>query len=81
VKVAVQEFNRRPNETILIGTVKNLGKAAKTYSLTVEFLDKSGNVVTTETVSVGPVAANATKEFKINSAKGGVSGYRYKPVT
>src|SRR5687767_5974730 len=81
VKVAVREFNRRPNETILVGTVKNLGKAAKTYSLTVEFLDKSGNVVTTETVSVGPVAANATQEFKINSAKGGVSGYRYKPVT
>jgi len=81
VKVAVQEFNRRPNETVFIGTIKNLGKAAKTYSLTVEFLDKSGNVVATETTSVGPVAANATKEFKITSAKGGVFGYRYKPVT
>ncbi len=81
VKVTVQEFNRRPNETTFIGTIKNLGKTSKTYSLTVEFLDKSGNVVATETTSVGPVAANASKEFKINSAKGGVFGYRYKPVT
>ena len=66
VKVSVQEFNRRPTETTFIGTIRNLGKAAKTYSLTVEFLDKSGNVVATETTSIGPVAANASKEFKIS---------------
>jgi tetratricopeptide (TPR) repeat protein len=81
VKVSVREFTRRPAETILSGTIKNLGKASKTYSMTVEFLDKSGAVVATETKSVGPVAANATGEFKINLAKGGVYGYRYKPVT
>ncbi|MEO7823677.1 MAG: tetratricopeptide repeat protein [Gemmatimonadaceae bacterium] len=81
VKVVVTEFTRRPSETTFIGSIKNLGKAAKTYSLTVEFLDKSGNVVATETASVGPVAANASGAFKISAAKGGVWGYRYKPVT
>jgi hypothetical protein len=49
--------------------------------LSVEFLDKNGNVVATETASVGPVPANTTKTFKITTAKGGVYGYRYKPVT
>ncbi len=81
VKLAVSEFSRRANETIFSGSIKNLGKTAKTYSLTVEFLDKSGNVVATETTSVGPVAANATQPFSITSAKGGVYGYRYKPLT
>ncbi len=81
VKLAVSEFTRRPGETVFIGSIKNLGKTTKTYSLTVEFLDKSGNVVGTETTSVGPVAANASQDFKISTAHGGVYGYRYKPVT
>lgn len=81
VKVSVREFTRRADGTVFIGSIKNLGKAAKTYSLTVEFLDKSGNVVATETTSVGPVAANASQDFRITSAKGSVYGYRYKPVT
>lgn len=81
VKLLVLEFTRRPAETVFSGSIKNLGKTPKTYSLTVEFLDQSGNVVATETASIGPVAANASQNFKISSAKGGVYGYRYKPVT
>jgi tetratricopeptide (TPR) repeat protein len=81
VKLAVNEFTRRPTETFLSGTIENRDKTPKTYSLTVEFLDKSGNVVSTETTSVGPVAAKATGAFKIKSTTGGVYGYRYKPLT
>lgn len=81
VKLSVTEFTRRPGETLLNGTIRNLGKTPKTYSLTVEFVDKSGAVVATETASVGPVAANATQNFRINLQKGGVYGYRYKPLT
>jgi tetratricopeptide (TPR) repeat protein len=81
VKLAVNEFTRRPAETLLAGTIENRDKAPKTYSLTVEFLDKSGNVVSTETSSVGPVAPKSTGTFKIRSAVGGVYGYRYKPLT
>ena len=80
VKVSVREFTRRPDGTVFIGSIKNLGKTTKTYSLTVEFLDKSGSVVGTETTSVGPVAANASQEFKITSTRGSVYGYRYKPI-
>jgi len=81
VKVSVREFTRRPDGTVFVGSIQNLGKAAKTYSLTVEFLDKAGNVVATETTSVGPVAANASQDFRITSTRGSVYGYRYKPVT
>ena len=81
VKLAVNEFTRRPTETLLNGTIENRDKTPKTYSLTVEFLDKNGNVVSTETTSVGPVAPKGTGTFKIKSSAGGVYGYRYKPLS
>ncbi|MFL5637888.1 MAG: tetratricopeptide repeat protein [Gemmatimonadaceae bacterium] len=81
VKLAVNEFTRRADGTTLAGTIENRGTGSKTYNLSVEFLDKSGAVVDTQSASVGPVAAKAKGTFKISSAKGGVYGYRYKPIT
>ena len=81
VKLAVTEFTRRPDQTMLGGTIENRGTAAKTYTVNVEFLDKTGTVVSTETATVGPVAPKKTEKFKITSTKGGVYGYRYKPLT
>ena len=81
VKLGVNEFTRRPTETFLVGSIENRDKIPKTYALTVEFLDKTGSVVDTQTVSVGPVAAKASGTFRVKSDKGGVYGYRYKPLT
>ncbi|HJQ10769.1 MAG TPA: tetratricopeptide repeat protein [Gemmatimonadaceae bacterium] len=81
VKVAVTEFSRRADGTVMAGTIENRSTAAKTYTLTVDLLDKSGAVVSTETATVGPVAPKSSGTFRITSAKGGVYGYRYKPVT
>jgi hypothetical protein len=80
-KLLVNEFTRRNNATLLAGTIENRSSAAKTYNLTVEFLDKSGKVVGTETTTVGPVAAKSVGTFKITSTTGGVYGYRYKPIS
>ena len=80
MKLGVNEFTRRPTETFLVGSIENRDKTSKTYPLTVEFLDKSGNVVDTQTVSVGPVAPKASGTFRVKSDKGGVYGYRYKPL-
>jgi len=79
-KLSVSEFTRRPNETILVGTIENRGKTSQTYNLSVDFLDKSGNVIGTETTTVGPVAPKSSGTFKITTAKGGAFGYRYKPL-
>jgi tetratricopeptide (TPR) repeat protein len=81
VKVGVNEFTRRANETIIGGNIENRGTTPKTYSVTVEFLDKSGNVISTETQSIGPVAPKSAQPFKITTAHGGAYGYRYKPVS
>ena len=80
VKLSVNEFTRRANETVLGGNVENRGKTAKTFTVSVDFLDKAGNVISTETTTVGPVAPKATQSFKVTSAKGGAFGYRYKPL-
>jgi tetratricopeptide (TPR) repeat protein len=81
VKLAVTEFTRRANETTIGGTVENRGATAKTYTVNVELLDKSGNVIDKQTATVGPVSPKSTKTFKVTSTKGGAYGYRYKPLT
>jgi tetratricopeptide (TPR) repeat protein len=81
VKLIVAEFSRHPNETSLSGSVENRGTTSKTYNLSFDLLDKSGNVIDTQTTTLGPVAPKSTQKFTIKSAKGGVYGYRYKPLT
>jgi tetratricopeptide (TPR) repeat protein len=81
VKLSVTEFSRRAAETTIAGTIENRGAAAKTYNLSVDLLDKSGNVIDTQTATVGPVSPKSSKTFRITSAKGGAYGYRYKPLT
>jgi tetratricopeptide (TPR) repeat protein len=81
VKLSVTEFTRRPTETMIGGTIENRGTTAKTYTVNIDILDKTGNVIDTQTASVGPVAPKATQKFRITSTKGGAYGYRYKPLT
>ena len=80
VKVSFTEFSRNSEGTTLAGTIENRGTTAKTYTLNVEFLGPTGEVLATETTTVGPVAPKAKKEFRIKNAKTGVAGYRYKPL-
>lgn len=80
VKITFTEFSRSSESTQLGGTIENRSTAAKTYPLSVDFLDNKGTVLFTETVSVGPVPPKGTKEFTIKAAKGGVSAFRYKPL-
>jgi tetratricopeptide (TPR) repeat protein len=80
VKVLFIEFTRTSDGTTLAGSIENKSAAAKTYPLSVDFLDRTGQVLFTETVTVGPVPAKGTKEFRIKSAKGGVAAFRYKPL-
>jgi Flp pilus assembly protein TadD len=81
VKLTVSVFSRRPTETSLSGSIENRGTTPKTYNLSIDILDKSGNVIDTQTTTVGPVAPKSSQPFSIKSAKGGAYGYRYKPLT
>lgn len=81
VKVAVTDFFRGDKETTLGGTIENRSATPKSYALSMDFLDKSGAVVASQDIAVGPVAAKATQKFKLTVPKGGVYGFRYKPIS
>lgn len=80
VRVTFTEFTPGDTETRLRGTIENLGTTPKTYTLVVEMLDRSGNVVATEQAEVGPVAPNGTGTFNVTGKAAGVIAYRYKPL-
>ncbi|HUQ46793.1 MAG TPA: tetratricopeptide repeat protein, partial [Gemmatimonadaceae bacterium] len=79
-RVAFVEFTRNSDGTVLAGSIENRGTTAKTYQLAVEFLGPKGEVVDTQTASVGPVSPKGSTAFRIKSAKAGIAGYRYKPL-
>lgn len=80
--VTVKEFSFGTDDktATLAGTVENRGTTTKSYALQVEFLDKTGNVVGTQTVNVGPVAPKSSAPFKA-TVQGDAVAYRYKPVS
>lgn len=81
VKVSFSQFTRGTEKVTLAGSVENRGSAAKTYQLKIEFLDRTGAVVATETATVGPVAPNAAGTFSVTAQKPNVTGFRYAPVS
>ena len=80
VRVAISGFRHQGAKHTLTGSIENLGAAAATYALKVEFLDKSGAVVATQTESVGPVAAKARAEFSVSVEQPGIVAFRYAPL-
>lgn len=61
-------------------TTPTCAKPNATYALTFEFLDRQGNVVTTQTANVGPLACGATAPFRVQAEGQGIAAFRYKSV-
>jgi tetratricopeptide (TPR) repeat protein len=80
VRVMVNEFTHDGTNYKLIGSVENLGAAAKNVVLKVDFLDKQGNVVTTQnaTVSTGP---KERKSFALQASGAQIAAFRYAPIS
>src|SRR6185437_10756768 len=81
VKVSFTEFTPDPAKATLGGSVQNETDAAKSVTLKIEFLDKSGNVVATQDVPVGPIAAHASADFTASGTGAGIVAFRYAPVS
>lgn len=80
VKVTFSEFTPDSAKATVAGSIENLSDASKTYTMTVEFLDKAGNVVTSQETNVGPVTAKGSGRFSVTAAGQGIIAFRYKPV-
>jgi hypothetical protein len=80
MRVAFTDFERQANRTVLMGTVENRAKDAKSFSIDFEFLGKDGAVLQKSTATVASVAPGATGNFKVDIPIGGVYGVRYAPL-
>lgn len=79
-KVTYASFDRGATSTSLQGEIENRNTTAKSFTLELEFLDKTGAVVEKRSVQVGPVAPNQSGTFSVEFEKGGVAGVRYAPL-
>jgi hypothetical protein len=80
-RVSFNEFTPGENSVTLGGQVQNQSDAARPFTLKVDFLDKSGAVVSSQTVNVESVAPNQSKPFKVEGTGAGIVAFKYAPLT
>lgn len=79
-KLLITRFERRAEGAALGGTIENLSKTARPYSLKMEFLDTAGNVVETVTTEVASVKPGERGTFELLATKPGIVAYRYEAL-
>jgi tetratricopeptide (TPR) repeat protein len=79
-RVTLSNFSHTQHETTLSGSIENRAKTAKSYTMQVDFLDASGNVLGTQSVNVGPVAPQTTEPFTVTLKDQDAVAFRYKPL-
>ncbi|HXT17749.1 MAG TPA: hypothetical protein VN706_19080 [Gemmatimonadaceae bacterium] len=80
-RVSFSEFTAGDAKTTLGGTIQNQTDAAKSFTMKIDFLDKTGNVVNTQTVTVGPIEAHRSAPFKTEGVGAGIVAFRYAPLS
>jgi tetratricopeptide (TPR) repeat protein len=76
-RITFTEFTPSDAKATLGGSVTNLCEAARPLSTKVEFLDKSGNVVATQDISIASAAPKAGSPFSITGTGAGIVAFRY----
>lgn len=79
-RVSFTEFTPTDTKTTIGGSVANLSDQSKTFTLKIEFVDKSGTVVATQEVPVGPVEAHKSMSFTATGTGAGIVAFRYAPI-
>lgn len=80
VKVLFAEFTPGPEKTTIAGEIRNRSQTEKTYTLNIEFLDKTGAVVTTGSATVDKVPPGSSGRFSVTGTAPGIAAFRYKPI-
>ena len=79
-KLQVIAFERRAEGAKLNGTIENRSQTAKTYTVEMSFLDASGAVLETLSVTTESIAPGAVGGFEITATKPGIVAWRYKAI-
>jgi predicted Zn-dependent protease len=80
-KVVFSQFSAEADKATAGGTLANLGEASRSFTLKVEFIDKTGAVVSAQEVPVGPVAPHSSVPFTAAGTGAGIVAFRYAPLT
>lgn len=79
-KLLITRFERRAQGASLAGTVENLGKAPKPFTVKMDFMDVAGNVVETVTVEMPAVKPGETGKFEMVPTRPGIVAYKYEAL-
>jgi hypothetical protein len=76
----VTSFDRRKDMATLVLALEQVAAKDGQYSVTAEFLDAAGAVVSTATEAAGPIKKGETKSVTIKGTGAGIMSYRYKAL-
>jgi tetratricopeptide (TPR) repeat protein len=79
-RMSFTEFTPKDGGATLGGTVANMCDAARPITTKVEFLDKSGNVVASQDISIASAPAKQSSPFSLNATGAGIVAFRYSPI-
>ena len=79
VHVTFNQFMHDGAKFTLAGTMQNVQTKPITAAMTVNFIDKTGAVITTQSTSL-QLAPNQTKPFTMTAESDKIAAYRYDPI-
>lgn len=79
-KLTITRFERRAEGAALSGVVENFTKAAKSFTVKMDFMDAAGNVLETLTAEVAGVKPGDRGTFELTATKAGVVAYKYEAL-
>ena len=80
-RVVFNEFSPGDGKITLGGQITNQTDAARSFTLKIDFLDKSGNVVSSQSVDVPAVEPKRSKPFRAEGTGAGIVAFRYAPIS
>jgi tetratricopeptide (TPR) repeat protein len=80
MKVTFNQFSTEEDKSTLSGSVSNSSEQTQTYTVKVDFLDTSGKTISSQTTTVGPVAAGQSGRFSVTTTGAGIAAFRYAPL-
>jgi tetratricopeptide (TPR) repeat protein len=81
VKLSIDEFQRNAESVAFTVSLEGNTDKPKANTLSVEFLDASGNVVATASEEVAPLPRGERKVIRLEAQGSGIVAYRYKPLS
>ena len=80
-RVQLSDFSTSAEKATVAGNVTNNGTASKNVTVSVDFLDVSGNVVQSKSQDLGAIAPKASARFNVTVTPGSnISAFRYTRI-